>query len=59
MNKEKTLEYVESQWDNWFVKGLSDFIRIPNLSPEFDPQYLTNGLLEKSMDHVDNYINQL
>ena len=59
MQKEKTLEFVESQWDNWFVKGLSEFIAIPNLTPMVDSEYLTNGLLEQAMDHVDTYINKL
>ena len=45
MNKEETLKFVESQWDSWFIPGLSEFIRIPNLSQLFDPEFLTNGLI--------------
>ncbi len=45
MNKEKTLEYVESLWDDWYVPGLSDFVRVPNLTPMVDPDYLTNNLV--------------
>ena len=56
---EKTQAYLDEHYDKWFVKGLSEFVRIPNLSPMVDPEYLTNGLLEKAMDLVDNYINQL
>lgn len=59
MDKTKTRDYIQTQWDDWFVKGLADFIRIPNLTPMVDPDYLTNGLLEKAMDHVDNYIQKL
>lgn len=50
---------MEGYWNDWFVKGLSDFIRIPNLSPFFDPEYLTNGHLQKAIDTVDEYINKL
>ena len=59
MNKDKTLETVNTHWDNWFVAGLGDFIRVPNLTPMVDPEYLTNGLVEKAMDLVDSYINKL
>ena len=59
MNKDKTLETVNTHWDSWFVKGLGDFIRVPNLTPMVDPEYLTNGLVEKAMELVDDYINKL
>ena len=29
---EETKAYVEKMWDTWFVPGISDFVRIPNLS---------------------------
>ena len=59
MNKEDTLNFIDNHWDSWFVQGLSDFIRIPNLTPMVDPDYLTNGLLEKAIDLVDKYISKL
>ena len=59
MDKDKTLQYIDSQWDSWFLKGLSEFIDIPNLTPNNDPEYFTNGHLEKAMEHVDNFINKL
>lgn len=59
MNKDKTLETVNANWDEWFIKGLADFIRVPNLTPMVDPEYLSNGLVEEAMDLVDGYINKL
>lgn len=50
---------MHDYWQNWFVPGISDFVRIPNLSPLFDAEYQTNGLLEKAMDCVDEYITKL
>jgi len=41
------------------VKGLSDFIEIPNLSPMFDAEFLSNGEIQKAMVLVENYINKL
>ena len=54
---EETLKNIETYWDDWYVKGLSDFIRVENLSPNYDAQFLTNGLIEQAMELVDNYIN--
>jgi len=59
LDVEKTKENIEQFWDSWYVPGLSDFIRIPNLTPMVDPDYLTNGLCEQSMELVDKYIHKL
>jgi len=46
VNKEATLKCIEDHWDSWYVKGLSDFIKVPNLTPMVDSEFLTNGLIE-------------
>lgn len=56
---EATKNAVDMWWEDWYVKGLMDFIRIPNLTPMVDETYQTNGLLEKAMECVDGYINEL
>jgi acetylornithine deacetylase/succinyl-diaminopimelate desuccinylase-like protein len=58
-DKQKTLDYVESHWDNWYVKGLSEFIEIPNLSPLFDAEFHTNGEIWNAAKLVDSYIQKL
>ena len=45
LNKEQTLKNIEDRWDSWYVKGLGDFIKVPNLTPMVDPDFLTNGLI--------------
>ena len=59
MDKDKTLKTVSDNWDSWFVPGLSDFVRVPNLTTMVDDQYLTNGKVEEAMKLVDDYINKL
>ncbi|KAG5495133.1 hypothetical protein JKF63_02186 [Porcisia hertigi] len=39
---------VEAEWDASIVPALSAYIEVPNQSPEFDPQWATNGLTEKA-----------
>ncbi len=52
-------DYIDTNYESWFVAGLAEFIRIPNLTTLVDPTYLTNGNLEKSIDLVHNYIEKL
>lgn len=59
LSKEETLKNIGDRWDNWFIPGLQDFVRVPNLTTMVDPDYLTNGLLQKSMECVDGYIKKL
>ena len=59
MNKEKTLESIGNHWDSWWVPGLQEFVRIPNLTTMVDPDYLTNGLVELAMKQVDGCIQAL
>ena len=59
LDREATKNNIETYWDKWYVKGLSDFIRVPNLTPMVDPDYMTNGLVEEAMKLVDDYINEL
>lgn len=59
LSVEETNKNFDKYWQDWYVKGLSEFIEIPNLTPMVDPTYLTNGNVEKAMEHVDNYINKL
>jgi len=59
INKEATDKFIDEHWENWYVAGLSDFIRCPNLTPMVDDTFLTNGLIEDCAKLVDDYINKL
>jgi len=59
LDKDATKAFIDSHWDSWFVPGLSDFIRVPNLTPMVDEEYLKNGLVEKAIQLVDDYVNKL
>ncbi len=58
-NKDTKAEYIDSQFDPFFVKGLQDFVRVPNLTPMVDPDYATNGLIQQAIECVDKYIQGL
>ncbi|KAL7701368.1 Succinyl-diaminopimelate desuccinylase-like protein [Lotmaria passim] len=44
----KVKQEVEQEWDKTIVPALSAYIEVPNQSPQFDPEYATNGLQEKA-----------
>jgi hypothetical protein len=52
MNIEQALQYCDQAWNpNGFaLEGLSDFIRVPNLTPEYDDGFFTNGLIEQAVN---------
>jgi len=36
-----------------------EYIKIPNLSRNFDPDWQSNGLLEKAAEHVKSWVEEL
>lgn len=36
-----------------------EYIKIPNLSRNFDPDWQSNGLLEKAAEHIKSWVEQL
>ncbi|KAG5497656.1 hypothetical protein JKF63_03921 [Porcisia hertigi] len=54
----KVKQAVESEWDATIVPALSAYIEVPNLSPQFDPAWATNGLQEKAFDILINWMKE-
>ncbi|KPA78795.1 Succinyl-diaminopimelate desuccinylase-like protein [Leptomonas pyrrhocoris] len=44
----KVKQEVAQEWDASIVPALSAYIAVPNQSPQFDPEWATNGLQEKA-----------
>lgn len=59
MDANKTIEYVDQHFQENFVDPLSDFVRIPNLTPLFDYEFLTNGLIQQAIKFVKDYAESL
>lgn len=38
------------------IPSLMDYVRIPNLSKAFDPEWETNGLLDQAAEHIKDWI---
>ena len=59
MDKKSFQKYIEKMFTYNTLPYLMDFIRIPNLSPNFDFNWRTNGLLEKAANFIMSYIQSL
>ncbi|CAD8186262.1 unnamed protein product [Paramecium pentaurelia] len=53
-----TIQFIEYFTRDQILPSLADFVRIPNLSPQFDPQWQDNGLLDKASNHIVSWIEQ-
>ena len=59
MDKKSFQKYIEKTFTSNTLPYLMNFIRIPNLSPAYDFNWKTNGLLEKCANFVLSYIQSL
>ena len=59
MDSEKSKKYIQENFESMFVKPLSDFVKIPNLTPSFDLEFHSNGLIENAIENVKEYAESL
>ena len=52
MDFPKTTAFMDRIWDDEIIPALTDYIRIPNKSPAFDPDWEAHGHMEKAVTHV-------
>ena len=46
MNSEKLQQHINSFWDNAIIPTISEYIKIPNKSPAFDPDWEAKGYMD-------------
>src|ERR1700730_14845983 len=46
---ERTRKFVDQCWGDEIVRALIEYIRIPNKSPAFDPDWATHGYMEEAV----------
>ena len=50
MNADRIQQDIDRWWDDSIVSALSDYIRIPNKSPQFDPQWESAGHMMRAAE---------
>lgn len=57
-NSESTLNFVDRFWDSHIVPTITDYIRIPNKSPAFDPDWDANGHMEDALQLAKKWLEE-
>jgi acetylornithine deacetylase/succinyl-diaminopimelate desuccinylase-like protein len=55
MDAERAREYVDSVWDSSIVPAITEYIKIPNKSPGFDPSWRANGHMAKAVKLIEDW----
>jgi hypothetical protein len=50
MNTEKLQNDLNQFWDDHIVPALTEYIKIPNKSPAFDPEWEATGHMETALN---------
>jgi acetylornithine deacetylase/succinyl-diaminopimelate desuccinylase-like protein len=55
MNTKKLAAFVDALWEDEIVPQLTEYIRIPNKSPMFDPQWVEHGYMDDAVKLMENW----
>jgi len=58
MDANKTKQLVYNEWDTSILHNIEEYIRIPNQSPAYDTQCLTNGFQDQAVQLMVNWCNE-
>ena len=56
MDVKKTRSFVDKTWDDSIVSKITEYIKIPNVSPAFDADWQKNGHMDKAVDLITGWI---
>ncbi|CCD13620.1 unnamed protein product, partial [Trypanosoma congolense IL3000] len=49
---------IADDWDKSIVSTISAYIEVPNQSPHYDPEWATNGLMQKAMSIITDWVKK-
>ena len=55
MDDERLQEWVEAMWEESILPELVEYIRIPNKSPAFDPDWQANGHMDQAVELIEGW----
>lgn len=53
---QKVMDFVSDKWDREIIPQLSTYIKIPNKSPMFDPQWSERGYMNEAMALLESWV---
>ena len=58
MNPDTLLSAISAHWDSEIVAQLTDYVRVPAKSPQFDPQWEQHGHIERVIRLAEAWVNK-
>ena len=58
IDKQKNIGFLSRAWKDSILPSLSEYIRIPNKSPLFDPDWYENGYMHKAVKHAVDWVHE-
>ena len=58
MDIQKTREFVNRTWDDSIIPELCEYIKVPNKSPAFDPEWEAHGYMEEAVSQFETWCKQ-
>ena len=58
MDNNNAANFVNDMWDSSIVPEISEYIKVPNKSPTFDPDWEKNGHMEKAVQMLEQWCRQ-
>lgn len=58
MDHKKTASFVNDVWDSSIIPEISEYIKIPNKSPIFDPDWEKHGYMEQAVQMLEAWSQQ-
>ena len=49
MDTTRLKDFIETFWEDSILPSITDYIRIPNKSPAFDPKWAEHGYMEDAV----------
>lgn len=58
ISNDRLSEFIASKWNESILNAMQEYIRIPNVSPDYDHDWKTNGYMLKAANLVSDWIDQ-
>jgi acetylornithine deacetylase/succinyl-diaminopimelate desuccinylase-like protein len=58
MDNNKTASFVDDMWDASIIPEISEYIKVPNKSPSFDPNWEANGHMEQAVQMLEAWVQK-
>jgi acetylornithine deacetylase/succinyl-diaminopimelate desuccinylase-like protein len=53
MENKKTAEFIGNMWDDSIIPEIAEYIKVPNKSPHFDPDWEKHGHMETAVEMLE------